>query len=157
MSLELDGLWLPAEAVALRTAVPRWAGATGIKTAAHQSGGLRRWRRPPCPCWTTRRQAPCAPAWPTSAAGPTPWRTSRHPRRGPGAAGGAGGGVRVLRAATTAAVVAGGGRAMALTRPCPAPRQGRAVPAGPGPDGGVASGTPAGTGRAAVRCGGEDR
>ncbi|MFF7366953.1 acyl-CoA dehydrogenase family protein [Streptomyces tricolor] len=115
VSLELDGLWLPAEAVALRTPYTRWAEGDRLKTLLtnpavfgvaqaalslldDETAGPLRSRLA-----DVRRRAYALADLPASEARAGERLAVRAEA------------YEVLRAATTAAVVAGGGRAMALT------------------------------------------
>ncbi|MEU3528667.1 acyl-CoA dehydrogenase family protein [Streptomyces sp. NPDC038707] len=139
VSLELDGLWLPAEAVALRTPYDRWAAEDRVKTLGtspavfgvteaalslldagpaaplrSRLAGIRRraYALADAPVPQGRTDRPAGVPAPGETAGAEPG--APDVRAGERLA------VRaeayeVLRTATTAAVVAGGGRAMALT------------------------------------------
>ncbi|MFF9584618.1 acyl-CoA dehydrogenase family protein [Streptomyces achromogenes] len=137
VSLELDGLWLPAEAVALRTPYDRWAAGDRIKTLhtspavfgiteaalslldtgtaaplrARLSGIRRRAYQladgPPPEGWTGPATRAQGAGTESEARAVDAWVTERLAVRADA--------YELLRTSTTAAVVAGGGRAMALT------------------------------------------
>ncbi|MFF8999922.1 acyl-CoA dehydrogenase family protein [Streptomyces achromogenes] len=137
VSLELDGLWLPAEAVALRTPYDRWAAGDRIKTLhtspavfgiteaalslldtgtaaplrARLSGIRRRAYQladgPPPEGWTGPATRAQGAGTESEARAVDAWVAERLAVRADA--------YELLRTSTTAAVVAGGGRAMALT------------------------------------------
>ncbi|WP_030652725.1 MULTISPECIES: acyl-CoA dehydrogenase family protein [Streptomyces] len=145
VSLELDGLWLPAEAVALHTPYDRWAAGDRVKTLTTSpavfgvaEAALSLLDEATATPLRSRladlrerayalADAPVPQTWAeeqgtAGAAGAGHGLTVRGERAGEGADDWAeerlavrAEAYDVLRAATTAAVVAGGGRAMALT------------------------------------------
>ncbi|MGW1595840.1 acyl-CoA dehydrogenase family protein [Streptomyces sp. NPDC002343] len=137
VSLELDGLWLPAESVALRTPYDRWAAGDRARTL-HTSPAVFGVTRAALSLLDADTAAPLRARLAgirgrayELADGPLPegWTGPRGNGTGPEAGtepGAVDAWVRerlavrarayeLLRTATTAAVVAGGGRAMALT------------------------------------------
>ncbi|MEU3956164.1 acyl-CoA dehydrogenase family protein [Streptomyces achromogenes] len=140
VSLELDGLWLPAEAVALRTPYDRWAAGDRVRTL-HTSPAVFGAAEAALSLLDTGTAAPLRArlagirrrAYELADESPPKGWTGRPATatraRGAGAESGAGAvdawagerlavraeAYELLRTATTAAVVAGGGRAMALS------------------------------------------
>ncbi|MGA5037859.1 acyl-CoA dehydrogenase family protein [Streptomyces capoamus] len=119
VSLELDGLWLPADAVALHTSYEEWAAGDRVKTL-HTSPAVFGVAEAALSLLDAEAAAPLRARLTTVrdrayALASLPAQEERTEERTEERLAVRAAAHEVLRAATTAAVVAGGGRALALT------------------------------------------